>query len=125
MKKIIVMLFVFSLFFIANAMPVMAAGAAAFGGGGVVLVPAGGSTTGSSTSINTSNNVYIMYVDSNTGQNYAATTKSNAGDRVYGTGGGSGAATNIYYQAGQTIGAQNSTDPTPFLTGNTAGWSAQ
>ena len=122
MKKIIVFVGILSLLSIVGAMPAMAAGATAFGGGGTFTI---GSAAGSSTSINTSNNVYLIYVTANNGQNYGASSKNRAGDRCYATGGGNGSATNIYYQAGQTVGNSQPLDPTALETGDTSGWSAQ
>lgn len=108
---------------IGSAMPVMAAGGAVenFGGGGIFTI---GVT--SSTSVNTSNNVFLQYVPSNGGQNYAASSRSQSGDREYGTAGGPNAATNIYYVAGQAIGTSAmSVDPSPLAAGTTTGWTAQ
>jgi len=98
------------------------AGSQTFGGGGTFTI---GTIAGSTTSVNTSNNVYISYVTANNGQNYGASSKNRAGDRNYATGGGNGSATNIYYQAGQTVGSSTLLDPTNIMNGNTTGWSAQ
>ena len=124
MKKILVILCVIAFLSLLSTVPAMAAGSSEtpIGGGGVISI---GSNAGSTTSINTSNNVWLIYVTSNNGQNYGASTKNTAGDRCYGTGGGNGAASNIYYQAGQTIGNSTPLNPTPFETGNTTGWLAQ
>jgi len=120
MKKIIGFLCIVSLLCIIGAVPAMAQ--QVIGGGGTFTL---GSATGSTTSVNTSNNVYLEYVTANNGQNYGASSKNRSGDRCYATGGGNGAATNIYYQAGQTVGVSTLLDPTAIMNGNTAGWSAQ
>jgi hypothetical protein len=121
MKKIIGFIFVVALLCLIGAVPAMAAGTPV-GGGGVTYI---GKIAGSTTSVNTSNNVYLIYVTANSGQNYGASSKHMSGDRCYGTGGGNGAATNIYYEAGQAVGNSTPLDPTDLITGVTTGWSAQ
>jgi len=121
MKTIMVFVGIVALLCVLSASPAMA-GSQTFGGGGAFTI---GTVAGSTTSVNTSNNVYIEYVTANNGQNYGASSKNRSGDRCYGTGGGNGSATNIYYQAGQTVGVSTLLDPTALMDGNTAGWSAQ
>ena len=121
MKTIIVFIGIVALLCVVSASPAMA-GSQTFGGGGTFTI---GTVAGSTTSVNTSNNVYISYVTANNGQNYGASSKNRAGDRNYATGGGNGSATNIYYQAGQTVGSSTLLDPTNIMNGNTTGWSAQ
>ena len=121
MKKIIGFICVVSLFCLVGALPAMAAGAEYFGGGGIFTI---GVT--SSTSVNTSNNVFLEYIPTNNGQNYAAGSKNTAGDREYATAGGPNAATNIYYVANQAIGSSTmAVDPSGLASGTTTGWTAQ
>jgi len=123
MKLTIVFIGIVALLCVVSASPAMAVDVnMQFGGGGTFTI---GQAPGSTTSVNTSNNVYIQYVSANSGQNYGASSKNRAGDRNYATGGGNGAATNIYYQAGQTVGSSTLLDPTNIMNGNTTGWSAQ
>jgi len=119
--KIIGFLCVVLLLCIVSAVPAMATDQYVGGGGSVWL----GTVAGSTTSVNTSNNVYLGYGTQNNGQNYAAASKNTSGDRLYATGGGAGAASNIYYQAGQTIGSSTFAVPDTFMQGTTTGWSAQ
>ncbi len=94
MRKMIVLVCVLTVLSFGIAIP---ADATVVGGtGGAIEI---GSVTNSTTSVNTSNNVFLNYtpVSGTSGQSYGASTKHRAGDRYFGTAGGGTALSNVFW----------------------------
>jgi len=120
MKKIIVLLFVLSILCMAAA-DVEAAGGAQPVTGATIIGASG--SPGSTLSVQTSNNVYMAY--DGVSQTYGVFAKNKAGDKIYATGGGQGASTNIYYQQNNNnIGVSTLGDPSSMWVADSI-WTAQ